>query len=119
MYALYGKPVSGLILVGGKVGVTQPPMFYTGVYPVPMYQIDNDVQLMEVKTALDKGIDHPNYVLFYGLDDLESRVQRIESTFHMKLIFDRRVETSFLDQVFYRLNPRNNKNETIVLYTVL
>jgi hypothetical protein len=118
MYALYGKPLSGLVLVGGTVGATQPPMFYTGVYPVPIYQIDNDAQLQQVKTALDKGIDHPNYVVFYGVEEIDRRVQRIESTLHMKLILDQKIETSFMDQVFYRLNPKNNKNETIFLYKV-
>ena len=55
MYTLYDKPISGIVMVGGKLGVTQPPMFYAGVYPVPTCEINNDLQLTQAKTMLDNG----------------------------------------------------------------
>ena len=119
MYALYGKPVSGIVLVGGSLGVTQPPLFYAGVYPVPIYQINDDEELRQVKTELDHDTVHPNYVIFFGLEGIEQRVPYIESSLHMKLILERRIEASFLDDVFYKLNPKNNKNQTTFVYRII
>ena len=118
MYTLYGKQVSGIVLVGGTLGVTQPPMFYAGVYPVPIYQINNDAELAQVKTELGNGSVRPNYVIFFGLEDIEQRVQHIESSLKMKFTLERRIEASFLDDVFYRLNPKNNKNQTTFVFKV-
>jgi hypothetical protein len=118
MYTLYGKPVSGIVLVGGKLGVTQPPMFYAGVYPIPIYQINDERELAQVKTELGNGTVRPNYAVFFGLEDIDQRVQHIESSLHMKFILERRIEASFLDNIFYRLNPKNNKNQTTFVFKV-
>ena len=118
MYTLYGKQVSGIVLVGGTLGVTQPPMFYAGVYPVPIYQINNDAELAQVKTELGNGSIRPNYVIFFGPEDIEQRIQHIETSLKMKFTLERRIEASFLDDVFYRLNPKNNKNQTTFVFKV-
>jgi hypothetical protein len=118
MYSLYGKQVSGIIMVGGRLGVTQPPMFYCGLYPVPTYQINDDAELVQVKTQLDHEQGYPNYAVFFGMEDIDRRVQQIASSLKMKFTLERRIEASFLDDVFYRLNPKNNKNETTFLYKV-
>jgi hypothetical protein len=118
MYALYGKQVSGIVLVGGKLGTTQPPLFYAGVYPVPIYEINNDAKLTQAKSKLDTSSIMPNYVVFFGLEDLDKRVQNIESSLRMKLELEKRIEASFLDDVFYRLNPKYNKNQTTFVYKV-
>jgi hypothetical protein len=116
MYTLYGKPINGIVMVGGKLGVTQPPMFYAGVYPVPIYQVNDDGDLAHVKTELAKSTVYPHYAVFFGLEDIDQRVQHIESSLNMKLVLERRIEASFLDNVFYTLNPRNNKNQTTFVY---
>jgi hypothetical protein len=118
MYTLYGKPVSGIVMAGGKLGVTQPPLFYAGVYPVPIYQIDNDEQLALMKTKLDTTKIRPNFMVIFSPDDIDQRVHRIESSLGLKLIFERRIEASFLDDVFYRLNPKFNKNQTTFIYRI-
>ena len=116
MYALYGKPVSGLLLVGGKVGSSQPPFFYSGHYPVTYYEINDDIQLAEVKTELAQSSIRVSQVIFFGTEDLDARVRRIESTLGLKLEFVKRSDPSFLDWVFYRLNPTHNKNEITLVY---
>jgi hypothetical protein len=118
MYTLYGKPVSGIVMVGGTVGVTQPPMFYAGVYPIPIYQINDDADLAQVKTALNDAPVQPNYAVFFGVEDIDQRVEHIESVLHLKCILERRIEASFLDTVFYLLNPKNNKNQTTFVFKV-
>ena len=116
MYALYGKQIHGIVIVGGTLDAPQPPMFYTGVYPVPIYLINNNEQLAQIKAALDTARILPNYAVFFGPEDIDHRVQHIESSLGLKLQLEKRIEASFLDDIFYRLNPRNNKNQTVFLF---
>ena len=118
MYALYGKQVQGIVMVGGIVGTTQPPMFYAGQYPIPIYQINNDEQLTQIKTTLDTAHILPNYAIFFGLEDIDHRVQRVEASLGLKLKLEKRIEASFLDDIFYRLNPRFNKNQTTFIFDI-
>ncbi|MGD1044379.1 MAG: glycosyltransferase family 39 protein [Bacteroidota bacterium] len=118
MYTVYGKQVTGIVMVGGKLGVTQMPMFYAGVYPIPIYQINDDGELAQVKTQLDYETVRPNYAIFWGVDDIDQRVQHIESSLKLKFRLERQIDASFLDNVFYRLNPKNNKNETTFVLKV-
>ena len=105
-------------MVGGTLGTTQPPMFYSGVYPIPIYLINNDEQLAQIKSTLDTAYILPNYAVFFGLEDIDHRVQQIESSLGLKLTLEKRIEPSFLDDVFYRLNPRYNKNQTAFLFDI-
>jgi hypothetical protein len=116
MYALYGKSVDGIVLAGGRLGATQPPLFYSGSYPVPIYVINNDLDLDAARLKIDTSAVRPNYVVLFGPDDLDHRVRRIESSLGLTLTEERRIEASFLDDVFYRLNPKYNKNETTFVY---
>jgi hypothetical protein len=118
MYTLYAKPVSGILMIGGNLGVTQPPMFYAGVYPVPTYEINDEPQLTRVKSELDTGAVSPNYAVFFGEENIDRRVQHIESSLALKFTLERRIEESFLDDVFYRLNPKNNKNQTTYVFKI-
>jgi len=118
MYALYGKHIDGIVMVGGALGVTQSPMFYAGVYPVPIYLINNDGELIREKTKLDTTRIQPNYAVFFGMEDVDNRVRRIESSLGFKFELEKRIDASFLDDVFYRLNPRNNKNQTILIFGI-
>ncbi len=118
MYSLYGKQIDGIVMVGGALGITQPPMFYTGVYPVPIYIINNDEQLIQEKAKLDNEQIQPNYAVFFGMEEIDKRVQHIESVLGMKLKLEKKIEASFLDDIFYRLNPRNNKNQTIFVFNI-
>jgi hypothetical protein len=119
MYALYGKPVTGLLLVGGKVGTSQPPFFYSGHYPVTTYEINDDARLAEVKAELAATSIRVSHIIFFGTEDLDARVRHIESTLGLKLSFEKRSDPSFLDWVFYRLNPTHNKNEITLVYGVV
>lgn len=116
MYALYGKQIKGIVLVGDKLGITQPPRFYAGVFSVPFYEIENERQIPQVQAQLKSAVALPNYAIFYGTEDIDKRVQQIDSTLGLKLVLDKRIDASFLDDVFYRLNPKHNKNETIIVY---
>ncbi len=118
MYSLYGKPVSGLILAGGKVGTSQPPFFYAGTYPVPFFEVNNDQDLREMKAELRTTPVRFSHAIFFGEEELDQRVQQIETELSLKLSLEKSIEPSFLDVVFYRLNPKHNKNELTFVYSV-
>ncbi len=116
MYAMYGQPIHGIVLVGGNLGVTQPPLFYAGVYPVPLYEINHEDQLSQAQIRLKSASALPNFAVFFGPEDLDRRVQRIDSALGLNLVLEQKIDASFLDDVFYRLNPKYNKNQTTFLY---
>ena len=118
MYALNGKQIDGIVLVGGKLGAPQLPMFYSGVFLVPVYTINNDEQLNQTTNALRNVKILPNYAIFFGMDDIDQRVQKVESSLGLRLELEKRIEPSFLDDIFYRLNPRNNKNQTAFVFDI-
>jgi hypothetical protein len=119
MYELYGKPLEGLVLVGGKVGTSQPPLFYTGKYPVTYYEVNSDEELNALKSELSESKVRVTHVVFFGTEQLEERVRQTSSQLGLTLKLERRTDPSFLDVVFYRLNPRHNKNEITFVYSAL
>ena len=119
MYELYGKPLEGLVLVGGKVGTSQPPLFYTGKYPVSYFEINSDEALISLKSELGESRVRITHVVFFGTEELDARVQQIGRELGLTLKLERRTDPSFLDVVFYRLNPRHNKNEITFVYSAL
>ena len=119
MYELYGKPLEGLVLVGGKVGTSQPPLFYTGKYPVAYYEINSDEELTSLKSELTESKLRITHIVFFGTEQLDERVGQISRELGLTLRLERRTDPSFLDVVFYRLNPRHNKNEITFVYSAL
>jgi hypothetical protein len=111
--------VNGVVVAGGKLGIPFMPWFYLGKH-VPSYQYSSadSASLSNAQTSLSKSADFPNYVIFLGKDDLEARVQAFEKTFSKQTIFETEIEPSFLDHVFYVLNPRFNINQSAIICRV-
>lgn len=118
MYELYGKPVKGLVLVGGRVGTSQPPLFYTGTYPVSTYEVNSDEALTSLKAELNRTGVRLTHLVFFGVEQLDERVRRVSHELGIELRLEKRTDPSFLDVVFYKLNPRHNKNEITFVYGV-
>jgi len=119
MYELYGKPLEGFVLVGGKVGTSQPPLFYTGKYPVSYFEVNSDERLVSLKSELSESKVRITHVVFFGTEQLDDRVGRVSRELGLALKLERRTDPSFLDVVFYRLNPKHNKNEITFVYSAL
>ncbi len=117
MYYFYGKPVSGYVLVAGDIGVTQMPQFYSGQYVKNIYEIQQSDSEKEIAEKIQRGEKLPNYVIFFGPMALE-KSEILERALQAKLTYETTVFPSFLDDVFYRLNPRFNKNQTIYIYSI-
>lgn len=92
-----------------------PPVFYTGQWP-HYDAVTNETPYSEVAKWKDWSIleNQPDFVLFYQPDQLEARVDSMKR-FVPGLVFETRIDPSFMDQVIHRLNPVN-ANESITIY---
>ncbi len=118
MYYFYGKPVNGYLLVAGDVGITQLPQFYSGQYTKKIYEIHKLGDIPPVMQQIEKEKNMPNYAILHGPQAVQEKLPVIEEILGRKFTYEATVEPSFLDYVFYRLNPRYNKNQTIYIYRI-
>ena len=58
----------------------------------------------------------PNYVFFYGKEDLENRIVRVERLLGNRLQFAHQIDPSLLDMILHILNPKHNINLTSFIY---
>jgi hypothetical protein len=56
----------------------------------------------------------PRFVLFYTTENLDERVKHMKA-YYPELVYETTVEPGFVDQVLYKLNPKNT-NQTIYIY---
>jgi hypothetical protein len=118
MYYFYGKKITGLVLVGGNVGTIQPPQFYSDQYVTNLFQIESEADVQPVSQRVRFAEIQPNYAIFFGIEDIDARHARMENSFGRKLIFEKQIDPSFLDDVFFRLNPKHNKNQAAFIYRI-
>ena len=116
MYYFYGKKITGLVLVGGSVGTIQPPQCYSDQYMENLFQIESETDIQRVAQQLRSAAVQPNYAIFFGIEDIDARHSRLENALGRKLAFEKQIDPSFLDEVFYRLNPKHNKNQSAFIY---
>jgi len=60
----------------------------------------------------------PNYIVFFGKDELENRIDIFKKITNSRLQFLSEQEPSFVDNVLYKLNPRGNKNTSAFIYKI-
>ena len=105
--------VKSVLVDCGKIGSMFNPSFYMNKYSVPIYTTWDtnpiDSIISNIKTE-------PNYIIMYGNDNQQERIATIENRFHGKLKFQIDISPSIIDQTFYCLNPKHNKNETAYIY---
>jgi hypothetical protein len=58
---------------------------------------------------------YPQYVLFYGEDNLDERVAKMQN-YYPDLTFDKRIDQSILDDLLYSANPKFNQNMDFYIY---
>lgn len=110
-YYLNGKEVVGVVQDAyGEANTTMIPKFYADQYEFIVWHSDENGRNFDTLTAYQE----PIYVFFYGTDQLELRVQRMEKWVG-PLQEEKVFHPSFVDNMLYRMNPKNN-NETIVVY---
>ena len=117
MYFLYNKEKLNEIVVENleyEDGF-QLPLYYCGQWPHITYLTKRDDSLfVENRLKQLSSESLPDYFFFVNSKNLKQRVENIKMKFpHIK--FERRIEPSFMDIVFQKLNPIN-KNEEIFIY---
>jgi hypothetical protein len=92
-----------------------PPLFYTGQWPIVFNVAKNSPLDSIQKKLLRWGPTwNPRFVLFFDDKDIGPRVDSIKKVVP-NLEYETTVKPSFIDDVMFRLNPRNT-NQTIVIY---
>jgi hypothetical protein len=127
----YGKKsrAESLYFVGKQENV-QGVIVDTGIHDMvsqPTFYLNKDVPiLMKLRKERDRKYDladtlskissKPNFHIFYGEDDLQTRVSEIEILTKSKIEHIETIEPSLIDNILYTLNPKNNKNQKALIY---
>jgi hypothetical protein len=92
------------------------PLFYIDKWQQP-YNISGEYPADSLFSYLKAAqLEMPNYVVFAEDKNLEARLANIKR-FIPNLVFDKYIESSYLDKTMYWLNPVNN-NLTYTVYKV-
>jgi hypothetical protein len=120
MYYFYGKDLKGLIVVGGNFGAIQPPQFYADkcFNHNDLFRIEGEEDIEPIVRDVRSAPVQPNYAIFFGIEGLDARHRHMENALGEKLILEKRIDPSFLDDVFFRLNPKHNKNQSAFIYRI-
>jgi hypothetical protein len=118
LYMLHGAhDVRGLVIEDSAEGsAPMPPLFYGAQWRATVVPWTDPTE--DLSASLGRFPEHvrPNVVLFFGEDDMEERVARVEEAMGA-LREVGRAEPGLVDRVVHWLNPVN-RNETIVVMQV-
>ena len=110
--------LTGFIIEYNHESMPWFPRFYLG-REVPVYRFTVDkpdsVRSAEISAP---GKIRPNYVFFFGNDDLGKRVSGMQKLLGRELIHDKTIQPSFMDDILHRLNPRHNRNLISHIYKI-
>jgi hypothetical protein len=92
------------------------PIFYLGQWDTYVYNIKPSRSVktfMQIMEDSEPGCE-PRFVLFYGDEKLDKRLDSVKMCIpHLE--YETIIEPSFIDDLLYRMNPRNS-NQTIYIY---
>ena len=95
------------------------PRFYME-RKIPIYRLSKDYDSQEFVARIKSGDNEaPNYVFFFGEENLPQRIQNLENLLDFRLEFDKRFDPSMMDYILHKLNPKHNLNLTAYIYKVL
>lgn len=111
MYYLYEQGDLENFLVVHAGSSAMPPQYYSGSW-MPYYIVyeGTDLQIQKEKILKSSTRTIPNYILFYGDEEIPEYVQKLE-TAYPNLQLDAVIEPGYLDQLLHWLNPINSLEE--------
>lgn len=119
MYYFYKKEnVSAVLVLGVNNSTIQPPTFYMHRPEIPVYSVVGNYTVEDMEN-INKQEIAPNYIVFFGKELIEERVSKLENDMSFKLVFEKEIEPSFIDDLLFKLNPRGNKNQSGLIYKAL
>ena len=92
-----------------------PPQFYLGQW-VQVLNVSQKYPLSDLRAYLNPWDTNrrPRFVLFFDDTDIAKRVDTLK-TILPDIAYETTIKPSFVDDIMYRLNPRNT-NQTVVIY---
>ncbi len=112
------KDLSGIIIEYNHAGMPWFPRFYLG-REVPVYRLTVEKSDRDFVKELDGSEQaYPNYVFFFGNDELELRIKRVEVLLGVDLIYAVTIKPSLIDDILHHLNPKHNRNLTSHIYRI-
>jgi hypothetical protein len=92
-----------------------PPLFYLNQW-VGYYSVTKSNYLDSLKKVLSKEPqeNYPKFILFFDQKNLTKRLDSLKTVFP-NLAYETTINPGFVDDILYRLNPRNT-NQTIIIY---
>jgi hypothetical protein len=118
IYLSQKEDLSGIIIEYNKENMPWFPRFYLSKQ-VPIYRFNiekSTTQFREEVLSANKA--YPNYVFFYGNDQLTDRIERIEKLLAVTLTIDHLIKPSLIDELLHTLNPKHNLNLTSHIYKI-
>jgi len=93
------------------------PLFYLGKWDITIYMVSKGIPIDTIKKQFTKiNKEHyPQFVLFSGEENLSARVDTIKKLMP-DIVPEKIFYPSFIDRLLHRINPDNNKNQTIFIY---
>ena len=111
--------LNGLIIEYNRDNMPWFPRYYlTKKVPIYRFSINKSGEQFK-ETIISAKAEFPNYILFFGNEDIENRIKRIERLFVVQLEFDQRINPSLIDSILYALNPKHNRNLTSLIYKIV
>ncbi len=115
---LSDKDVTSIVISCGNLPDLQMPLFYLNRI-APIWTINNENPIDSIYNKIkSSGSQEPNYIIFYGLEELNERVREFETKFNKRLRFEKEFAPSFVDDILYKLNPQGNRNQTAVVFSM-
>ena len=116
-YLSHKENVNIIMIETGEIGNTFQPTFYLN-HNAEILQINKKNSLADVSTELRNKGSLPEYVIFYGKENLTERMKTIEEALSVELIQEYVSDPSLIDSILHSLNPKHNKNEISYVYRV-
>jgi hypothetical protein len=107
-----------IIVEYNRGGLPWFPKFYLG-REITVYRLHAEKPVEQfLQETYASGRPAPNYVFFYGNEELAARKMRLEQLLNVNLVYIKTIEPSFIDGLLHTLNPNHNKNLTSYIYKI-
>ena len=107
--------VCGIIVESNYNTNPLAPKFYLGKNSgAQVYNLTSQGTIGELKQEMKNT--SPNYVLFYGINNLDKRIEAFKQEYGTDLSFENKIEPDLYDKILHLLNPVHNRNESCHIY---
>jgi hypothetical protein len=118
IYLSRNENVKAVIIQYDRHGMPWFPRFYME-RKIPIFRFSKDHDIEKFVEQISEAEQPPNYVFFFGQENLENRIMYLEKLLKFDLEFDKRIDPSLIDYIMHKLNPTHNLNLTSYIYKVI